>query len=218
MATLDYCEFRDSLYKYRLSGVDPDCFNELLNEHLSKNINLCVYFHKEKNNLFALNLDSTSMWQNKIKVAALYMAENLMELGFTPLIIKSGHGYHFWCRISAPVANVKLQDLMAVLMDTTINRMKAIGLENSDLRCTCYPRQKASDVSLRLFGSEHKKTGLFSFVVTQINTEDTMLDEEASWSYFESYMKECTISKELFDTAYEKAAKSLKHARGSISC
>jgi hypothetical protein len=207
MAVLDYCELKNGVYKYRLSKVKIDLFMVLLNDHLAKKINLCTYFHKENNNLFALNLDFTSAWVNKIKIAALFMADNLMKIGITPLIIKSGHGYHIWCRISDPVKNIRLQAFMTVLTNLIVSQMNEKGLETSDLQCTCYPRPNVSDVSIRLFGSEHMKTGMFSSIITQINAEDAILSEEESWSYFERYMNESTVTREHFEKVVDDLIK-----------
>ena len=199
----DFGEYKNGVYKYRLSGVEPDRFTEFLEEHVEKKINLCVYFHIEKNNLFAINLDSTVKQGAEIKVMALYIAECMMKLGLPPLVIKSGHGYHFWCRICEPVENCRLQALMNALIKDAVQRLRAKGLKSENLQCICYPRPKASDISIRLFGSEHIISGRFSSVVTGINTEDTVLGEEESWRYFENYMNECTAAKARVEKALD---------------
>ncbi|MDQ7092932.1 hypothetical protein REC12_04970 [Desulfosporosinus sp. PR] len=206
-AKLEYCELSGKVYKYKLSGVSQDFYRELLKDHLDKKSNLCAYFRDKESSLFAFNLDSKSEWKDKIKIAALYMADSLLKVGIAPLILKSGHGYHFWCRNSVPVPNSKLQIFMSLIKKSTIQQMMLKGIETNDLQCTCYPRPNGKDVSLRLFGSKHMRTGMFSSVVTRIDAEDTILGEEDSWRYFDRYLREFTLAEKTFAKAFAEAQK-----------
>jgi hypothetical protein len=206
-ATLDYCEIEKDICKYRLSGLSYNSFINFLDSHLKKELNLCAYFNREKNSLFAFNLDSTALKANDIKIYALFLLQCLIKLGIPPLVIKSGHGYHFWCRLDEPVENSKLRKLMNAVSDHALYLAKQNGVDAETLRCTRYPRQNTGDISIRLFGSKHMITGIFSSIVTRIDIEDTILDENESWNYFEGYLSDCHMPLETFNKAYERAEK-----------
>ena len=206
-AELNYCTCKKDVYKYRLSGLSRELFMDFLDRHLKKELNLCVYFNSEKNSLFAFNLDSHGEDESSLKVYALYLFKTLFDLGIDPLIIKSGHGYHFWCRISEPVGNSKLLRFADAVSDKALHISEQKGLNVDILRCTRYPRINTGDISIRLFGTKHMYTGEFSDIVTRIDIEDTVLGENESWQFFEWYLKECRVPLTVFNKAYERAVR-----------
>lgn len=203
-AAVDYCEYKNGVYKYRLSGMAPGFFARLLEEHVEGALNLCAYFGAEKSRVLVMNLDSVSRWQGKEKIPALYLARGFGEAGIPPLVLRSGHGYHFLCRVAEPVENGRLREFAQALLRGVIAGMEARGVDTGDLQCTCHPRPRSGDVSIRLFGSPHMRTGLFPGVVTAIGRQDAVLGEDESWAYFEEYARDCTLAPEAFGRAWEK--------------
>lgn len=198
IANLDYLAFENKICKYRISALSPESFNKFLEQHIAKMINLCAYFSPEQNSVFAFNLDIANTVDNDLKVYASYLFKNMLLFGFYPLIIKSGHGYHFWCKINEPVSNIKLRAFMKYVRDKATKDIINKGINTDVLRCTCYPRLNTGDISIRLFGSTHVTTGCFSNIVTRIGATDTILDEFNSWRFFESYLLKCCIPTSVF--------------------
>ena len=193
LGTLEYIAFDQKVCKYRISGLPPDAYQSFLEQHLEKKINLCAYFNPEENAVFAFNLDFVSAIGTDLKIYALYLFRDLYVLGIFPLVLRSGHGYHFWCKVSEPVANTKLRAFMKAACDKAFEEAVSKGVNTDLLRCTRYPRLNTGDISIRLFGSNHIVTGLFSNVVIRIDEADTILNEADSWSYFEKYLREYRI-------------------------
>jgi len=202
-SVFEYGEFKNGIYKYKLSDISSTRFDEMLNEHIETKFNLCAYFNKERNNNFAFNLDYSGMPTNDVKVATLLLMQNLIKLDIYPLIIKSGRGYHMWCKIDEKIENTKLTSFMTKLKQVSIFKTKRDGFDTENVNCTQYPRANINDISLRIFGSSHIDTGMFSSVVTEININDKLLDISESWNYFEWYINNRTITKACFDNAYE---------------
>ena len=77
------------------------------------------------------------------------------------------------------------------------------GYDHRQIKLNFYPDVKAHNVvSLRLFGSEHAKNKVFSHVLTS----DGLLGEAASWEYFESFLRNKTISTARFAEASSAVA------------
>ena len=207
LANLKYSEWVNGLYRYRLTEIEPDIFNHLLKRHIDKKLNICIYFNEIKNNIFCFNLDSFNKNKNEIKEIAVLLNRNLGKLQIKPLILKSGRGYHFWCRLSSAFENSQLQSFMKSMIDITVFEAVMQNINLDRLQCICYPRFNSHDVSIRLFGSNHTETGKFLSVMTNIEDDGSLLDEEQSWRYFENYIKSCTIGKESFGRALTCAAK-----------
>lgn len=193
VATLDYLTFENEICKYRISGLSSEVFNEFVEQHIEKKINLCAYFDSEQSSLFAFNLDLVDGNANNLRIFALYLLKAILFWRIIPMIIKSGHGYHFWCKISEPIPNIKLQAFMKYVRGKAIKDAVDLGVNIDALRCTCYPRKNTGDISIRLFGSKHTTTGCFSNIVTEIGTTDTILDECNSWLFFDNYLRKCCI-------------------------
>jgi hypothetical protein len=72
-------------------------------------------------------------------------------------------------------------------------------LDPLQLKFNFYPDPRILDVvSLRLFGTEHAKNKVFSRVMTP----EGLLDEQASWAYFQDHLKMKTITLRTFDKAF----------------
>jgi len=203
-SVFEYGEFKNGIFKYKLSDLSPARFDELLSDHIATEINLCAYFNKESNNNFAFNLDYSALPTNDVKIAALLLMQNLIKLEMFPLIIKSGRGYHMWCKIDEKIENTRLISFMNKLKQISIFNIKRDGFNTENVNCTLYPRVDTNDISLRMFGSNHIDTGMFSSVVTEINKNDKLLDMSESWDYFDWYINNRIITKTCFESAYKK--------------
>lgn len=200
-AHVDYAELKKGVYKYRLSGIEPGFFDELLRQHAAGDLNLCAYFGAEQNSVFALNVDSISSFAGKGKILALCLLEAFDALGVAPLTLRSGHGYHLLCRLARPAPNGALRALMDGAVRRAADAMERRGVTIADLQCTGHPRPRHGDVSLRLFGSAHVRTGLFPCVAARIGREDDLLGEAESWACFEDYLQNGALAKEQFEAA-----------------
>ncbi|MGH7995185.1 MAG: hypothetical protein ACREFX_02420, partial [Opitutaceae bacterium] len=118
-AELDYAELTPtgSLHKYKLARVPDRRAEELMEAHVAKSCNVCLYFGSGANSLFCFNLDNNHRENNtailpETDVAVRILRRHLTDLGCPPLILASGRGYHLWCRLAAPVANEALHGFM----------------------------------------------------------------------------------------------------------
>lgn len=199
LGELRYSEWKNGVFKYNIAGLKAGVFESLIEKHLSGEINLCVYFSPHKNNIFCFNLDSFTDDRKSLVSAARFIADTLIRLHAEPLVLKSGHGYHFWCRLEKPRDNDEIIAFLQNVLDVAVFRAAADKNDVESLQCILYPRHNADDISIRLFGTHHSVSGKFISVVTEIDTEDTTLGEEDSWAYFEDYLKNKTIPDELFN-------------------
>lgn len=78
------------------------------------------------------------------------------------------------------------------------------NINEKSVRINMYPSHNPEVNSLRLFGSNHIRNKVFSYICTK---DRGVLDEYDSWLYFEDYMKNKTITREQFDSAYEQIKK-----------
>jgi hypothetical protein len=208
--TLEYGErvLLRKVYKYKFSNVPPLRMEGFLSSHVQKACNLCLYFGTMTNSLFAFNLDNTHKVDNSVISPEMALAVSalrniLMDAGCTPLVVASGKGCHLWCRLAAAVSNDQLYNFMLRAMAKTLYALHKKGMDYNRINPRFYPDPKVQDkISLRLFGSVHPNTGVFSRVLTQ----DGLLDEEASWSAFEDHLRLHTISEETFSNACEAMA------------
>jgi len=206
-ATMEYAEMSltGMLHKYKVSQIPEWRMNELLEAHIRKVLNVCLYFDDTANRLFCINLDNNHKTNNTVVIPEMELAvrllrENLIKLGCEPLVIASGRGFHLWGRLEAAIENERLHNLMLRSMARTFLGCHQQGYDHREIKANFYPDPRARDVvSLRLFGSRHVKNKVFSRVLTP----DGLLDEQESWEAFERYMKEKTIRVETFDRAYE---------------
>ena len=74
------------------------------------------------------------------------------------------------------------------------------GFDTNNMKFNLYPDTRIQDlVSLRLFGSEHAKNRVFSCILDG----EVLLDEEASWTYFEDYPENRIATLDTFNRAYD---------------
>lgn len=198
IGNLRYSEWKNGVFKYNITDLKEGVYENLLDKHLSGEINLCIYFDPHKNNIFCFNLDSFTDDRASLVAAARFIEDTLIRLHADPLVLKSGHGYHFWCRLEKARDNKEIAEFMQNVLDVAVFEAAAQSSDVESLQCILYPRHNADDISIRLFGTHHSVNGRFISVVTEINTEDTVLGEEESWAYFEDYLKNKTIPDNLF--------------------
>jgi hypothetical protein len=206
--TLEYGELTLSglLHKYKLANIPAHAFDRLLESHLEKRCNVCLYFDTEANSTFCFNLDNNHKENNtallpEMEIAVQTIRDLLARVGCEPLVIASGRGYHVWCRAERPIANDRLYDFM---LRVAVRAMVAIHAEGRDyhrVKMNVYPDPRTRDtVSLRLFGSEHAKNGTFSQVLSQ---SGKLLDESSSWESFERHLHVGTLGLDEFERALE---------------
>ncbi len=205
--TLEYGELTLSglLHKYKLANIHGERMNRLLQAHVGKEFNVCLYFDDRENSEFCFNLDNNHKVNNTVVIAEMrlavgYLSDLLARIGCAPLVIASGRGYHIWCRLEKAVENERLYGFMIRLAAKTAAFLQNQGHDHNLVKINLYPDRRIRDVvSLRLFGSDHAKNKLFS----QIWTAGGLLDEAASWRFFESHLRTKTIEIQRFDEAFE---------------
>lgn len=213
-----YGEFKNGIFKYCFSGAAPALFDWCLESHLRAELNICCYLNPQENSIFAFNLDSYEKLDAvdntpEIRSFAEIVSDILVKLCLRPMIIRSGHGYHFWCRLAEPVANSKLQSFMDAVVAVATFELIARRIEIGKLQCICYPRVNTRDVSIRLFGSRHTVTGRFSGIVKNAGENETILDEEQSWQFFEQCLNQPHITREQFAHALDCVCEIASHIK-----
>jgi hypothetical protein len=204
---LEYGELTltELLHKYKLTRINETQMDELLGWHVAKLCNVCLYFDRQANPLFSFNLDNNHAHDGsrlipEVQLAVRALVERLNELGCNPLVIASGRGYHVWCRLEAPIANDRLYALMLHTAAGSLLTLQQQGFDTNNMKFNLYPDVRIQDrVSLRLFGSEHAKNHVFSCILNG----DTLLDEEASWTFFQHHVESKTVTVDAFDRAYD---------------
>ncbi len=210
--TLEYGELTLSglLHKYKLANIPEERMNRLLQAHVDKEFNVCLYFHDRANSLFCLNLDNNHKVNNTIiipemRLAVRFLVDLLSSVGCVPLVLASGRGYHIWCRLERAVENERLYGFMIRLAAKTAAFLQNQGHDHNRVKINLYPDRRIRDVvSLRLFGTEHAKNRIFSHVWTP----EGLLDEEASWKRLEEHLMANTIGVQRFDEACAALAPS----------
>ncbi|MEO6993359.1 MAG: hypothetical protein ABI273_07000, partial [Lacunisphaera sp.] len=210
--TLDYGELTltELLHKYKLTGIPPGRMDELLEAHVGKRCNVCLYFEATANRLFCFNLDNNHKTNNTVIIPEMDYAlrtlrDLLIALGCEPLVLASGRGYHVWVRLESAVDNDQLHEFLSRAAVQTMAQLHRRGFDYQKVKINVYPDKRIRGVvSLRLFGSEHAKNKVFS----QVWTATGLLDETASWAYFENYLGTRTIPPETFDAACAELGRS----------
>lgn len=213
VGTLLYSEWKNSVFKYKLTDIEKKEFDKLIDLHINGEINYCAYLDSEKNNIFCFNLDSFDDDLSNLKVVTIYLVENLLRINIEPIILKSGHGYHIWVRLCDKYENSVIQNFMENMMDVAVFQAVVKGVSIKGLQCIFYPRVNKGDISIRLFGTYHSVTQKFVAVTVRIDKEDTVLSEEESWQYFEEFFDRAKVKSETFDFAIktaERLAKTVK--------
>ncbi|MBU2700483.1 hypothetical protein Ga0466249_001575 [Sporomusaceae bacterium BoRhaA] len=203
--TLEYGELATNLvHKYRLLNVPQHRMNQLLQGHVNKIHNICLYFNELANNTFCFNLDNNCKINNmalipEMKPTVTLLKQHLQKYAIEPLVIESGRGYHLWCRLDQAVDNQQLFDFLLRISAKAMASLSEHGYDYNRVKFNIYPHPKTINIaSLRLFGSEHVKKKVFSYV----HLDHCVLDEVQSWEYFSQYLTSKTISKHQFLEAH----------------
>jgi hypothetical protein len=190
---LEYGELTGTrlLHRYKVVDIAEHKMEQFLQLHVFKQLNVCRYFGAEKNDVLCFNLDNNHLRNNTEIIPQLSLALDslkvcLLEVGCEPMIVASGRGYHVWLRLGELVENRLLYDFMIAAAARALLPLLIRGDDRRAVKISFYPDIKVVEaVSLRLFGSEHAKTGVFSHVLTP----DGLLDEGRSWKYFEDFVR-----------------------------
>lgn len=196
------------LHKYKLVNLPAARIEALLADHVAGALNVCRYFDPAVNDVFCLNLDNNHRTESTALIPEMTLAVDalrscLAAAGCEPLVVASGRGFHVWGRLDSPVPNARLHDFMLRAAARALLAVHEAGRDHRELKVNFYPDVRiANVVSLRLFGSIHAKTRVFSHVTAR---DGTLLDEAASWRAFEEFISRQTLS----STAFEAAHRSL---------
>lgn len=194
------------IHRYRFVNVPEQWLEELLQWHLDKQCNICLYFNETANNVCCFNLDNIYRGINtplipEIEFSVNILSEYLAELGMEPLVVISGRGYHLWCRFAAVIDNRQLFDFMIRMQARTLAALNKNKYDYHKIKINIYPNSQIANLgSLRLFGSEHIRCKIFSYV----RTPTGMLDEAGSWQRFTDYLENRTIPVRQFQQAYDQ--------------
>lgn len=207
-ATLEYGELTDTrlLHKYKLVGVTEQRMDELLRMHVMKECNVCRYFGADKNDTLCFNMDNNHKANNteiipEMKLGLDALRTCLRDLGCEPLTVASGRGYHVWVRLDEPLENALLYSFMVRVAARALLPLLTGGYDRHTIKFSFYPDINVNDVvSLRLFGSDHAKNDVFS----RVFTSEGLLDEAASWSHFEHFVRNAATSATTFRATLDK--------------
>lgn len=212
-AVVDYVQLENHfIHKYRLLNVSEQLRNQLLIRHIQQQDNVCFYFDKTANNAVCFNLDSNYQKELPKNAAAVESAvqvlqQQLEQYGMRALAVRSGRGYHVWCRFEKPLANQLLLDFMIRISARTLATLHYLHYNYHAVKINMSPHPKYVDfLSLRAFGSRHIRTAFFS----QIRTPDgRLLSEADSWQYFRYYLIHQTIAEQQFMQTYHELIKAI---------
>lgn len=209
---LDYVQMENNfIHKYRLLNISEQRRKILMQGHVNQEYNVCLYFDERANNTFCFNFDNNLKINNnqiipELGIAVDYLQQHLGKYGIETISVKSGRGYHQWCRLAKPIANQLLLDFMIRIAAKTLASLHYNNHDYRAIKINMNPNpQFVNNLSLRAFGSRHIKTGKF----THIETKEGALNEEDSWKHFSNYIINKTISKQQFKLAYDDLVKSI---------
>jgi hypothetical protein len=206
--TLEYGFLADTrlLHKYKIVDLTGHRMDELLAMHVMKECNVCRYFSADKNDVLCFNMDDKyrkgdSAITEEMSMALDALSACLMGLGCEPLTVVSGRGYHVWLRLAEPLENKLLYNFMVQAAARALLPLLVAGRDHRAIRFRFYPDVAVNDaLSLRLFGSEHANTRVFSHV----RTPEALLDEDDSWHYFERFVRNKTTATATFRSALDE--------------
>jgi hypothetical protein len=200
------------VHRYKLVGVPEPRMLELLAAHVEKEWNVCRYFGPAENDVFCFNVDNnrksaSAVAVPEVDVAVRALERYLRDVGCEPLVVASGRGHHVWCRLSGPVENARLYHFLLPMAARALASVRSAGYDHTHIKINLYPDVRLKNVvSLRLFGSQHAKTGMFSHILGPAG----LLDEEASWDHFAHFVEKRAISAATFDDACRSVARLLE--------
>lgn len=209
---LEYGELTDTrlLHKYKIVDIPEHRMDDLMQLHVMKQFNVCRYFGAEKNDVLCFNMDNNHKTDNiaiipEVSSALETLRTCLFGLGCEPLIVASGRGYHVWMRLDEPMDNTLLYEFMISTAARALLPLLVAGEDHRAVKFSFYPDVNViDDVSLRLFGSQHVKNNVFSHVFTP----GGLLDEDASWKYFEHFIRNKTTPTATIKAALEELRKA----------
>jgi hypothetical protein len=209
-ARLEYGELTPLrlVHRYKIVDVPESRMVELLRAHIDKEVNICRYFHPTANDTFSFNLDNNHRIHNTVVIPEMECAvralrQCLADVGCPPLVVASGRGFHVWCRLTEPVENDRLYRFMLHAAAVALRGVHDAGYDHENIKINLYPHVQVQNVvSLRLFGSNHAKTGMFSHVLTA----EGLLDEAWSWGCFAEFVNNGKVSRAAFDAAFGRLA------------
>ncbi|MBP2638514.1 MAG: hypothetical protein H6Q72_4421 [Firmicutes bacterium] len=205
-ATLDYIQMENHfIHKYRLLDISDQQRKCLLQGHINQEYNVCLYFDETANNTLCFNIDNNYKKNNneiipEIELVVDYLQQHLGTYDMEALSVKSGRGYHVWCRFAKPIANQLLLGFMIRISAKALASLHYNKHDYHSVKINMSPNPRfAKIISLRAFGSKHIKTDSFSRIKT---IDGVLLNEEASWQYFKDYTTNKTIPEQQFMLAY----------------
>jgi len=210
---LEYGQLADGLiHKYKLLNVGASRLDGFLQGHVAGDYNVCGYFSENGNNLCCFNVDD-NLRSHDYQVSTEPMLEvrlgmdallaTLNDLGLTPLVVLSGRGYHVWLRFREVVANPELYKFSIRVAARALAVLHPAGADYRRIKIGVYPHPEIIHTgSLRLFGSKHVRSGVFTHVLR----DGHLLSEAASWDYFAACLREGTIPTEHFREVAERLA------------
>lgn len=212
--SLEYGQLGNGLiHKYKLLHVSEARFDELLAGHINSEYNICCYFQENASAVCCFNLDNNFKDYDYTEYAASIpevqcaleaLAGLLRELGLVPLVLVSGRGHHLWLRLREAVPTQQLFEFSIRVAAKTLKVVHDSGYDYKKIKISVYPNPQIIHLgSLRLFGSRHVQSNVFSHVLRDAE----LLDEPASWSYFASYLQERTIPIRQFEHARDQIAR-----------
>jgi hypothetical protein len=218
--SLEYGQLGNGLiHKYKLLNVSGARFDELLAGHINSEYNICCYFQESANSVCCFNLDNNFKDYDYNELAAPIpevqgaleeLTGLLRELGLVPLVLVSGRGYHLWLRFEEAIPNQQLFEFSIRVAAKTLRALHEGNLNYNKVKFSVYPNPQIIHTgSLRLFGSRHVQSKVFSHVLQDAE----LLDETASWSYFAAYLKEQTLPIIQFGRARDQIARFFDDAQ-----
>ena len=189
-----YTELLKNISKYKLQNLTEEQFDTYLMKHIEKQDNVCAYFNTKANNVFIFNIDEEK--KGLANATAKYMYNFLVLAGIEPMMLKSGRGWHLWCRLTQRVPNAIIADYMIQIILITTLWLKFEGYDEKKVNISRYPMypEKQSN-SLRFPMSYHVRTKEFSNVSHPIRGE---LSEEESWDFLKEHMETKSLTVEEF--------------------
>jgi hypothetical protein len=209
---LDYGEAAgpQALYKYKFCGLPEWTVDRLLGRHIGRSCNVCFYFSEGANDSCCINLDvNLKIYDNNIGVEMTLLVRSLIDsfsrLGVETLAVASGRGYHIWCRFNERISNDHLCQWMFRSAANAIREIYANDFDRDRIRAYLFPDPRVLGMaSLRLFGTRHATTGMFSHVLAK----DELLDESDSWKALQDYMAHRRVTRDRFYESYTSVVRT----------
>jgi hypothetical protein len=203
---LDYGEAagQEALYKYKFCGLPERTVDRLLRRHIGQTCNVCFYFSKGANASCCINLDvNLRVCDANIGAEMSLLVRSLISsfsrFGVATLVVASGHGYHIWCRFTERIDNDHLFQWMLRSTANAIGEIYATDFDRDRIRAYLFPDPRVLRMaSLRLFGTRHTTTGMFS----RVFAKGELLDESDSWSVIQDYLAHRKVTRDRFYESY----------------